>query len=126
MRIAIVQGTRPEIIKNYSVAKALSAEKIAFEVLHTSQHTIHSMCGGIYQTMGYMPHRSLEGTYRIGKAIDWLQMRFRKDAISHVLVNGDTAASIAGALAAMYLDIPVTHIEAGLRAHDAHMLEERN
>jgi UDP-N-acetylglucosamine 2-epimerase (non-hydrolysing) len=126
MRIAVVQGTRPEIIKNYSVVKRLHEAGLPFEVLHTNQHSTARMSGDVYAELGYRPHRVLPVDYRLGLAIDWLQQMFVDDDIAHVIVNGDTAASIAGALAAMYLDIGVTHIEAGLRSGDPHMPEERN
>lgn len=126
MRVAVVQGTRPEIIKNYSIVKSLRALGIPHDVLHTSQHRARRMCGDIYREMDYGPDFVLDGEYRIGRAIDWLQHMLEKRAISHVLVNGDTAASIAGALAAMYLDVEVSHVEAGLRSSDKQMLEERN
>jgi UDP-N-acetylglucosamine 2-epimerase len=126
MKIAVVQGTRPEIIKNYSVVRALRAESVPFEVLHTNQHCLPCMVDDIYAALDYEPDRTLKGQYRLGAAIDWLQQCFRRDEITHVIVNGDTAAALAGALAATYLDIPVSHIEAGLRARDPHMLEERN
>ena len=126
MRVAIVQGTRPEIIKNYSVVKALQAADVSHQVLHTNQHCDPSMCQNIYRDMDYKPTQTMPRAYRLGTAIDWLQERFRDDGITHVIVNGDTAASLAGALAAMYLDIGVSHIEAGLRSNDPNMLEERN
>lgn len=126
MRIAVVQGTRPEIIKNYSVVKALKDAGLPFEVLHTNQHSVAPMSSDVYAELGYAPTRSLPAAYRLGVAIDWLQQTYLDDGISHVIVNGDTAASIAGALAAMYLDIGVTHIEAGLRSGDRDMPEERN
>jgi UDP-N-acetylglucosamine 2-epimerase (non-hydrolysing) len=126
MRIAIVQGTRPEIIKNYSIVKALRSSGASFEVFHTNQHFSPRMCRNMYEDMEYAPDRVLAEDYRLGVAIDWLQNMFAKDRISHVLVNGDTAASLAGALAAMYMDIEVSHVEAGLRSGDTLMREERN
>jgi UDP-N-acetylglucosamine 2-epimerase len=126
MRIAIVQGTRPEIIKNYSVVKALQDAAVPFEVLHTNQHSSVRMSSEVYSELGYAPSQTLPVPYRLGAAIDWLQQRFLDDDVGHVIVNGDTAASIAGALAAMYLDIAVTHVEAGLRSGDPYMPEERN
>lgn len=126
MRIAIVQGTRPEIIKNYAIVKALEKANIPHEVLHTNQHSDPSMCGSIYADMGYGLSRKMSEPYRLGAAIDWLQRTFKRDNISHVIVNGDTAAALEGALAAMYMDLDVTHIEAGLRSRDKFMYEERN
>jgi UDP-N-acetylglucosamine 2-epimerase (non-hydrolysing) len=125
-RIAVVQGTRPEIIKNYSFVKALRARRIPYVVLHTNQHAADVMCGDVYAEMDYAPDHRLPGDYRIGSAIDWLQQRFRDDGVTHVVVNGDTAASLAGAVAALYAGLPLVHIEAGLRSRDVFMLEERN
>jgi len=126
MRIAIVQGTRPEIIKNYSLVKALNSAGVPFEVLHTGQHSARQMSADIYSQMGYAPSRRFLGTYRLGSVINWLQSTYTQDRISCVVVNGDTAAALVGALSALYLDIPVVHIEAGLRSGDAFMIEERN
>jgi UDP-N-acetylglucosamine 2-epimerase (non-hydrolysing) len=126
MRIAVVQGTRPEIIKNYSVVKRLKESGLPFDVLHTNQHSAAHMSSEFYEELGYRPTYTLPVPYRLGIAIDWLQQTFTETDVSHVIVNGDTAASIAGALAAMYLDIPVSHIEAGLRSGDRDMPEERN
>lgn len=125
-RIAVVQGTRPEIIKNYSFVKALRASGLPFAVLHTNQHVTEAMCGEVYEDMGYRPDGRLPGDHRIGAAIDWLEQEFRRGEVSHVVINGDTAASLAGAVAALYAGLPSIHIEAGLRARDVFMLEERN
>lgn len=126
LRIAVVQGTRPEIIKNYAIVKALAESGIPFLVLHTNQHTASAMCANVYADMGYSPDLQLPCPYRLGSAINWLTDIFLQHHISHVIVNGDTAAALAGAIAALYAGVGVTHIEAGLRAHDVYMLEERN
>jgi UDP-N-acetylglucosamine 2-epimerase (non-hydrolysing) len=126
MAIAIVQGTRPEIIKNYAIVKALTESHTPYFIFHTNQHRDQVMRDSIYLDMGYEPTHIQPQAYNLGDTIRWLQEAFQKNGIHHVIVNGDTAASLAGALAAMYLDIPVSHIEAGLRARDPYMLEERN
>lgn len=126
MKVAIIQGTRPEIIKNYSVVKALRLREVPHCVLHTNQHHSEEMCDRMYAQMQYAADYVLPGTYRIGTAIDWVQQTLIEQNITQVIVNGDTAASIVGALAAMYLDLPVAHIEAGLRSRDPLMYEERN
>ena len=126
MKIAVVQGTRPEIIKNYAIVRSMRRRQIPHVVLHTNQHLLPEMRDLIYRQMGYRPHDILSRPYRLGTAIDWLQDVYIRDKVSHVLVNGDTAASLAGALAGMYLKLPVSHVEAGLRARDPLMNEERN
>jgi UDP-N-acetylglucosamine 2-epimerase (non-hydrolysing) len=80
----------------------------------------------IYAQLRYTPTHVLPGPYRLGTAINWLQSQYEREAITHVIVNGDTAAAVAGALAAMYSGLGVSHVEAGLRARDPVMLEERN
>ncbi len=126
MRIAVVQGTRPEIIKNYSIVKALRSAGVHSEVLHTNQHSINCMSKCIYDEMSYAPDRTLPGAYTFGGAVVWLERVLRRDKIDHVIVNGDTASGLAGALAALYADIDVSHVEAGLRSGDKQMREERN
>ncbi len=125
-RVAIVQGTRPEVIKNYPIVQALSRAGVPALVLHTNQHWLPEMRDQIYANFGYQPDRILPGTYSIGPAIGWLQGLFKREQITHVVVNGDTAASLAGGIAALYSNIPFTHVEAGLRSLDPFMLEERN
>jgi UDP-N-acetylglucosamine 2-epimerase (non-hydrolysing) len=124
--LAIVQGTRPEIIKNYAVVKALRQRDASFVVLDTGQHQNDAMSNSIYRELGYEPTYRLDSPYQIGSVIDWLRDRYSTLGITQVVVNGDTAASISGALAALYKDIDVAHIEAGLRARDDLMIEERN
>jgi UDP-N-acetylglucosamine 2-epimerase (non-hydrolysing) len=126
MKIAVVQGTRPEILKNYSIVHALRECDTPYLVLHTSQHSSPEMCDAMYADTGYQPDQCLRKPYRFGLTVDWLQSVFAEQDITHVIVNGDTAASLAGAIAAMYMDIGVSHIEAGLRSWDTQMLEERN
>src|SRR5436190_5586421 len=94
--------------------------------MHTSQHTRSDMGDEVYRDMAYEPSRLLPHPYRLGTCIDWLQDTFRHDRISYVVVNRDTAAALAGAIAAMYAGIPVAHVEAGLRSGGELMLEERN
>jgi UDP-N-acetylglucosamine 2-epimerase len=126
MKIAVVQGTRPEIIKNYSIVGALRQARVPHAVFHTNQHSSAEMRDQIYAQLQYAPTHVLPGTYRLGTAINWLQSEYEREGITHVIVNGDTAASVAGALSAMYSGLSVSHVEAGLRAHDPVMLEERN
>lgn len=125
-RIGLVQGTRPEIIKNYPIVSALRRAGVHVVVYHTNQHFLPEMKQHIYENFDYQPDRVLPETYTIGGAINWLQKSFARDGINHVIVNGDTAASLAGGIASLYCDIPLSHVEAGLRSFDPFMLEERN
>ncbi len=126
MRIGIVMGTRPEIIKNYSIVKALQSGKMDFHILHTNQHSDYTMHGSLFKELGYCPDIVSPGQYSFGKAIDWVRDTVKNLRLDLILVNGDTAAALAGAIAGLYSDIKVAHVEAGLRSHDPLMYEERN
>ncbi len=136
MRIGIVLGTRPEIMKNCSVVKALSKRGIPFFVLHTNQHSDYRMQGnqhsdyrmqgGFFEQMGYQADCVFPHKYQIGQAIDWVREMIRKLRLDLIIVNGDTAAALVGGIAAVYADAGLAHIEAGLRSYDKEMYEERN
>ncbi len=99
MKVAVVMGTRPEALKNYSIVKALSELGVPHVVLHTGQHFDANMQRLVFESLGYEPHEVQPGTYTIGKSIDWLTEQYRNHGVDRVLVNGDTAASLAGAIA---------------------------
>jgi UDP-N-acetylglucosamine 2-epimerase len=125
-RVGIVLGTRPEVIKNWSIVQALRARGVAHFVLHTNQHSDWSMQGAFFSELGYSPDHVLPGDYALGRAVDWVRALVSELRLDVVLVNGDTAASLVGAIAAMYSDVAIAHVEAGLRSYDREMYEERN
>lgn len=126
MRIGVILGTRPEIIKNYSVIKTLRAAGATVYVLYTNQHGQYQMSDIFFEDLGYSYDFALEGVYALGKAIDWVRHIIRIYEIDLIVVNGDTAAALVGAIAAIYSDVRIAHIEAGLRSFDVEMYEERN
>lgn len=126
MKIAVLMGTRPEALKNYSIAKALREMQVDHLVLHTNQHRDGPMNAEIFSELGYSPDLVFTAPYHIGGAIDWVSKAIREHRIDTLLVNGDTAAALIGAIAALYCDIRLVHVEAGLRSGDAFMVEERN
>ncbi len=97
-----------------------------FLVMHTNQHQDPLMRDDIFTKMGYAPDFIYPGAYSMGAAIDWVCGLIRRHHIDLILVNGDTAASLVGAIAAIYSDVQLGHIEAGLRSFDEQMYEERN
>jgi len=128
--IAVVLGTRPEIIKLAGVIRELGDRA---RVIHTGQHYDDSMSGQFFRQLGLdAPHRVLEGIggadrgSQIATAIAALTEEFRASRPAAVIVQGDTNAVSAGAQAANYLGIPVVHVEAGLRSGDRGMPEELN
>ena len=126
MKVGIVIGTRPEVMKNYAIVQALREAHIDFVVLHTNQHQDPLLREVIFARMGYKPDFIFPRAYSIGAAIDWVSELIHLHDIDLILVNGDTAASLVGALAAIYSDVELAHVEAGLRSFDNRMYEERN
>ncbi len=131
MRIVSVVGTRPQLIKAAALSPALRRRHD--EVLvDTGQHWDEAMAGAFFAELGLpQPDHSLgigggtqaEQTGRMLPAVESVLVAERPDA---VLVYGDTNSTLAGALAAAKLDIPVAHVEAGLRSFDRRMPEEIN
>lgn len=133
MRIAIVLGTRPEIIKLSPVVRAISAKAtIKSLLIHTNQHYDRELDAIFFEELELAaPDFELAiGSHSHGRqvglmltAIEEVLMAQRPDA---VIVQGDTNSTFAGALAATRLQIPVAHVEAGLRSFDMAMPEEVN
>jgi len=131
VKIVSVVGTRPQLIKAAALQSALRARHD--EVLvDTGQHWDESMAGVFFAELGLArPDHSLdagggshsEQTAAMLTRLEPILVGERPDA---VLVYGDTNSTLAGALAAAKLGIPVAHVEAGLRSFDRRMPEELN
>ena len=132
MRVAVILGTRPEIIKMTPIIRALRAKGIDFFVLHTGQHYSHNIDGIFFKelklkTPEYNIH-SGSGSHGAQTAaiLTGVEDVLLKEHPDIVLVLGDTNSVFAGALAATKLHIKVGHVEAGLRSFDRAMPEEIN
>lgn len=132
-RIMTIVGARPQFVKAAPVSAALARVGAVQEVLvHTGQHFDPSMSGDIFRDLGLRePDHHLDINRanlnqmlaRMIERIDGIAASAPPDA---VLVYGDTTSTLAGAIAAAQRDIPVIHVEAGLRSFDTAMPEERN
>ena len=124
-KIAVIFGTRPDTIKMAPIILELQKEKSCFDVLNiaTAQH--RHMLDQVLEVFrikaGYdlnvMEPRQTLATLT-GKVITGLDEIFVKEKPDMVLVQGDTATTFVGSLAAFYRQIPVGHVEAGLRTND--------
>jgi len=132
MKIAIILGTRPEIIKMSPIIRECDKQGIDYYILHTGQHYSYEMDKIFFEQLkislakynldaGSGKHGEQTAKMLIG--IEEILMTDRPDI---VLVQGDTNTVIAGALAASKLQIKIGHVEAGLRSFDRTMPEETN
>jgi UDP-GlcNAc3NAcA epimerase len=134
-RIVTIVGARPQIIKSSAINRAIQ-ERFSNEleeiIVHTGQHYDENMSEVFFQEMGIpQPHYNLNvGSGHHGaqtaKMLEGLEIIFLKEKPDGVLVYGDTNSTIAGALAAIKIHIPVIHVEAGLRSFNKAMPEEVN
>lgn len=128
--IAVVLGTRPEIIKLAPVVNQLGPRA---RVIHTGQHWDDVMSGQYLReqgiTAGVETLSGIGGLTRaaqIASGIAQLEKMLLEDRPRALIVQGDTNSTSIGAQVGNYLDIPVIHVEAGLRSHDRGMPEEIN
>lgn len=132
MKIAIVLGTRPEIIKMSPVIHELKRLGLDYFILHTGQHYSHNMDAVFFQQLKLpQPKYNLKvgsGTHaeQTGKMLIGIEKILLKEGADLVLVQGDTNTTLAGALAAAKIHVKVGHVEAGLRSFDREMPEEIN
>ena len=132
MKIAIVLGTRPEIIKMSPIIRECEKQGIDYYILHTGQHYSYEMDKIFFEQLK-LPQAKYNldvGSGRHGeqtaKMLAAIEEIFIQDTPDIVLVQGDTNTVLAGALAASKLHIKIGHVEAGLRSFDGTMPEETN
>jgi len=125
-RILTVFGTRPEAIKLFPLVQALEADRrLDGRVCVSAQH--RGMLDQVLEIAGIVPNHDLD-LMRPDQSLDDLTAALLSglsrvmdaDRPDWVVVQGDTATAMAGALAAYYRKIPVAHVEAGLRSGDIH------
>lgn len=132
MKIAIIVGTRPEIIKFSPIIRECERLGLDYIILHTGQHYSFSMDRVFFEQLG-LPDAKYNldvgsGTHaeQTGKMMVGIEKVLRKEWSDIVLVEGDTNTVLAGALVAAKLGSKVGHVEAGLRSYDNRMPEEIN
>jgi UDP-N-acetylglucosamine 2-epimerase (non-hydrolysing) len=127
--IAVVLGTRPEIIKLAHIIRLL--DDAAF-VVHTGQHYDPNLSGSFFPEMGlsepdtFLEVGGLSRGAQIGIATHKLDALLGERSPAAVIVQGDTNSVLAGAVAANAREVALCHIESGLRSFDRAMPEEHN
>ena len=128
MKIASIVGNRPQFIKAGPTSVALREHGLDEVVIHTGQHYDRELSQVFFEELGLTEPR-----HRLDlRTADPEVMRppieacLSEEHPDWVLVYGDTNSTLAGALAATALELPLAHVEAGLRSGDLSMPEERN
>jgi UDP-N-acetylglucosamine 2-epimerase len=132
VRILSVVGNRPQFVKSAPLSLALAERGVEEIVLHTGQHYDPELSAVFFEELELAPPRyRLEvgsGTHgeQTGRMLPGIEGAVGEERPEAVLVYGDTNSTLAGALAAAKLLVPVAHVEAGLRSFDRSMPEELN
>lgn len=134
-KILTIVGARPQIIKAAALSRVVRnqfSDVLQEKILHTGQHYDDSMSAVFFRELG-IPQPDFQLSVGSGshgqqtaKMLEGIEMVLLQEAIDALVVYGDTNSTVAGALAASKLRIPVVHIEAGLRSFNKSMPEEIN
>jgi UDP-GlcNAc3NAcA epimerase len=135
MRIVTIIGARPQIIKAAALSRAIKthyANEIQEIIVHTGQHYDDNMSAVFFDELGIpRPDYNLHvgsashgvQTARMTEGIEDILIKERPD---YIVLYGDTNSTLAGAVAAAKIHIPIAHVEAGLRSFNKSMPEEIN
>jgi len=132
MKVCLVLGTRPEIIKLVPIVKEIQRRKLDYYIIHSGQHYSYNLDRVFFEQLHMpKPRYKLEvGSGKPGeqtaKIIVGVEKIISKNKPSAVLVQGDTNTVLGGALAARKTGVILGHVEAGLRSYDERMPEEYN
>jgi len=127
----IIAGARPNFMKVAPLCHELKRLKIPYSLVNTGQHFTREMSDDLLKEFGVKPHYTINPPHTSAVAqfsviVAELGKIFEKEKPSFVLVVGDVNSTLAGAIVANKMGIPLAHIEAGLRSFNRKMPEEIN
>jgi len=132
IKIAIIVGTRPEIIKMSPIIRILKDKNIDFFIIHSNQHYSKNMDAIFFEELQLpQPQYNLgigsaDHGNQTGQMMSAIEKILLKEKPTLVLAQGDTNTVLAAILTASKQNILTGHIEAGLRSYDRRMPEEKN
>lgn len=134
-KVFTIVGARPQFIKAAAVSRAISeafSDQLEEQIIHTGQHYDANMSDVFFDELDIpRPHHNLEVSggghgQMTGRMLEKLEVLLQAERPDWMLIYGDTNSTLAGALAAAKMHIPVAHVEAGLRSFNMRMPEEVN
>jgi len=130
-KIIIIAGARPNFMKVAPLCRELERLSSPYSLVNTGQHFTAKMSGDLLKEFGVKPHYTINPPHtsailQFSVIIAELGKIFEKEKPSFVVVVGDVNSTLAGAIVANKMGIPLAHIEAGLRSHNRKMPEEIN
>jgi len=141
MKIVTIVGARPQFIKAAAVSRAIAkhndnvsstSDRIHEVIVHTGQHYDANMSRVFFDELDIpKPHLNLgvgsgSHSHQTGQIMIQLEKVLQKEDPDWILLYGDTNSTLAGAITAVKLHLPIVHIEAGLRSFNRRMPEEHN
>jgi UDP-GlcNAc3NAcA epimerase len=132
MNIATVVGARPQFVKAAMISLALRACGIRESLIHTGQHYDETMSDIFFHDLDIAPPSINLGIgsgahgLQTGRMLEQIESVLSSNRPAMLIIYGDTNSTLAAALGAVKLGIPIAHVEAGLRSFDKHMPEEIN
>jgi UDP-N-acetylglucosamine 2-epimerase (non-hydrolysing) len=131
VRTAVFVGTRPNLVKAAAVVSAFARKGVDVQIIHSGQHVDANLSAAFFARfalpdpahyLGVGPRSRGE---QLGEIVARLAQLLPSLELEELLVVGDVTSTAAGALAADSCDLPIAHVEAGLRSFDWGMAEER-
>ena len=132
MKLVVIVGTRPEIIKMSPIIRECERKNLNYFILHTGQHYSYNMDKIFFEQLDLpKPKYNLDvgsGSHagQTAKLLTGIEKILLEEKTDFVLVEGDTNTVLSAALASVKIHIPFYHVEAGIRSFDRNMPEEIN